>query len=113
MPASAASLSDIAGLAGGRRIAHPGGAEASSTSRGVAANGPGGMRNASPAMSESDAADAGIEIRCERREEHRIIQQHIHPTQLGRQHQQLGRQERVPQRWLVVYSSEHDGLDPF
>jgi hypothetical protein len=63
------------------------------------------MRNASPAMSESDGADAGIEIRCERREEHRIIQQHIDAPQLSRQ-------DRVPQRRLVVYSSEHDGLDP-
>jgi hypothetical protein len=59
------------------------------------------------------ATDPSIEIRSERREEHRIIQQPIHPTQLGRQHQQLGRQDRIPQRRLVVYSSEHDGLDPF
>jgi hypothetical protein len=71
------------------------------------------MRNANPAMSEGDGADAGIEIRCERREEHRIIQQHIDAPQLSGQHQQLGRQDRVPQRRLVVYSSEHDGLDPF
>jgi hypothetical protein len=59
------------------------------------------------------ATDPGIEIGSERREEHRIIQQRIHPSQLGRQHQQLRRQNRVPQRRLVTYSSEHDGLDPF
>jgi hypothetical protein len=47
------------------------------------------------------------------RDPDRIIQQHVHPTQLGGQHQQLPRQDRVPQRRLVVYSSEHDGLDPF
>ncbi len=57
--------------------------------------------------------DPGIEIRRERREEHRIIQQHIHPAQLGRQHQQLGRQDRIPQRRLVVYSTKHDVLESF
>jgi hypothetical protein len=46
-------------------------------------------------------------------EKHRIVQQLIHPTQLDGQHQQLGRQNRIPQRRLVVYSSEHDGLNPF
>ena len=40
--------------------------------------------------------DPSIEVRGERREEHRIIQQHIHPTQLDGQHQQLGRQDRIP-----------------
>jgi hypothetical protein len=55
----------------------------------------------------------GIEMRHERREEHRIVQQRIHPGQLARHHQRLRRQDRVPQRRLVVYSSEHDGLDPF
>jgi hypothetical protein len=52
-------------------------------------------------------------MRRERREKHRIVQQRIHPTQLDRQHQQLRRQNRIPQRRLVVYSSKHDGLDPF
>jgi hypothetical protein len=34
------------------------------------------------------------------------------PAQLTRQHRQLARLNRRPQRRLVVYSSEHDGLDP-
>jgi hypothetical protein len=55
-------------------------------------------------MSESDAADAGIEMRCERREEHRIIQQHIAAPQLSGQHQQLGRQDRVPHTTHVGWS---------
>ena len=59
------------------------------------------------------ATNPSIEIPCEGRKEHRIMQQRIHPTQLDRQHQQLRRQNRVPQRRLVTYSSEHDGLDPF
>jgi len=41
-----------------------------------------------------------IEVRLERREEHRIIQQRLHPRQLDRQHQ-LSRQDRLPQRRLV------------
>jgi hypothetical protein len=39
--------------------------------------------------------------------------QPIHPTQLDGQHQQLRRQDRIPQPRLLVYSSEHDGLNPF
>jgi hypothetical protein len=58
-------------------------------------------------------ADPSIEMPSERREEPRIVQQRIHPTQLDRQHQQLDRQNRIPQRRLLVYSSEHDGLNPF
>ena len=56
---------------------------------------------------------SSIEIRRERRKEHWIIQQRTRPSQLGRQQQQLRGQTRVPQRRLVTYSSEHDGLDPF
>jgi hypothetical protein len=51
--------------------------------------------------------------RHERCEVHRIVEQLIHPCHFAGQHQQLPRQYCVPQRQLVVYSSEHDGLDPF
>jgi hypothetical protein len=54
-----------------------------------------------------------VEEHRERCEEHRVVQQRVDPRKLDRQHQQLGRQNRIPQRRLVVYSSEHDGLDPF
>ena len=54
-----------------------------------------------------------VEERHERLEEHRVVQQHIHPRKLARHHQRLSRQDRVPQRRLVIYSSQHDGLDPF
>jgi hypothetical protein len=53
------------------------------------------------------ATNPGIEIRWEWREKRRID-----PPQLTRQHRQLARQNRPPQRRLVVYSAEHDGLDP-
>jgi hypothetical protein len=45
-------------------------------------------------------------------EERRIIQQRIHPGQLRRQPQHLLRQQRLPQRHLIAYGTEH-GLDPF
>jgi hypothetical protein len=52
-------------------------------------------------------------MRREWRKESWVVQQHIHPTQLARQHQQLRQQDRIPQHRLVVHSSEHDDLDPF
>jgi hypothetical protein len=57
-------------------------------------------------------ADQRVEVRRERREERRVIQQPIHPRQLGRQPQHLLRQQRLPQRALIAYGTEH-GLDPF
>ncbi len=53
-----------------------------------------------------------VEEQRERREEHRIVQQRIHPRQLRRHPQHLRRQHRVPQRRLIAYRTEHDGLDP-
>jgi hypothetical protein len=60
------------------------------------------------------ATHPGIEIRCERREEHRIIQQRIHPRQLGRQHQQLRRRQEASHSvgWSLTVLSTM-GLDPF
>jgi hypothetical protein len=52
-------------------------------------------------------------MRRERREERRVIQQRINPGQLLRKPQHLLRQQRLPQRRLIAYSAEHDGLDPF
>src|SRR4051812_31278661 len=54
-----------------------------------------------------------MEVRLERREEHRIIQPCVYPGQLTGQNQRLRRQDRIPQRPLVICSSDHNGLDPF
>ncbi len=48
--------------------------------------------------------DPRIEERHKRGEEHRIVQQHIDAGQPGRQHQQLRRQQRLPQRHRIVSS---------
>ncbi|MBV9012624.1 MAG: hypothetical protein JO272_11340 [Pseudonocardiales bacterium] len=37
----------------------------------------------------------------------------VNPGQLLRQHQQLRRQDRLPQPRLIAYSAQHDDLDPF
>ena len=55
----------------------------------------------------------GVEVRRERREERRVIQERIHPRQLLRQPQQLRRQQRLPRRHRTAYSAKHDGLDHF
>jgi len=49
----------------------------------------------------------------ERREERRVVQQRVHPGQLRGHPQHLRRQHRLPQRRLIAYRTEHDGLDPF
>ena len=54
-----------------------------------------------------------VEVRRERREERRIIQQRIHPRQLLRQPQQLRRQQRLPLRRRTAYSAKHGDLDHF
>jgi hypothetical protein len=54
-----------------------------------------------------------VEIRRERREEHRIIQQCVYPRQLLRKMQQLNRQLRLPRRHRTAYSAKHGGLDHF
>ena len=36
----------------------------------------------------------------------------VHRRELGRHHQRLRRQQRFPQRRLIAYRSQHDGLDP-
>jgi hypothetical protein len=54
-----------------------------------------------------------VEVRRERREERRIIQQGIHPRQLLRQPQHLRRKQGLPQRRPIAYRTEHDDLDPF
>jgi len=54
-----------------------------------------------------------MEIRRERREEHRIIQQYVYPRQLLRKMQQLSWQLRLPRRHGTAYSAKHDGLDHF
>jgi hypothetical protein len=48
-----------------------------------------------------------------RLEEPHIIEQRINPDQLGRHHQRLRRQQRLPQRRLIAYRSQHDGSDPY
>jgi len=58
-------------------------------------------------------ADHRMEMRRERREERRVIQQRVDPGQLLRQPQQLRRQPRLPRRRPIAYRTEHDGLDPF
>ncbi len=57
-------------------------------------------------------AEHRVEVRRERGEERRVIQQRIHPRELGRQPQHLLRQQRLPQRGLIACGAEH-GLDPF
>jgi hypothetical protein len=42
-----------------------------------------------------------------------IIEQSVHPGQLRWHHQRLNRQQRLPQRRLIAYRSQHDGLDPY
>ncbi len=63
-----------------------------------------------------DRWDAGL-VRhpVERRmaQEHRVIQQRIHPRPLHRQPQHLRRQQGLPQRRPIAYGAEDDGLDPF
>jgi hypothetical protein len=54
-----------------------------------------------------------MEVRRERREEGRIIQQRIHPRQVLRQPQHLRRSPQLPLRRPIAYRAEHDGLDPF
>jgi hypothetical protein len=51
--------------------------------------------------------DPRVEERCERGEEHRIVQQRIHPGQLHRQPSQFIRQNRFPQRRLITYGTQH------
>jgi hypothetical protein len=58
-------------------------------------------------------ADPRVEVRDERCEERRIIQQRIHSFELRGKPQQLLRQHRLEQRRLIAYGTEHDGLDPF
>lgn len=45
----------------------------------------------------------GVEERLERLEEHRVIQEGVHPGQLHRQPPKFLRQDRLPQRRLVSY----------
>ena len=52
--------------------------------------------------------DPRVEERHERGEEHRIVQQRIHPGQLDRQPAQLFGENRFPQRGLITYGTEHE-----
>ena len=42
-----------------------------------------------------------------------VIEEPIDRLELDRHPQHLGRQNRLPQRGLLVYRSQHDGLDPY
>ena len=55
--------------------------------------------------------DPRVEERHNRSEERRIIQQRIDPRQLPGKPPQLLRQDRLPQRRLITYSTKHDGLE--
>ena len=48
-----------------------------------------------------------------RLEESRIVQHGVHRGEFRRHDQRLGRQQRLPQRRLIAYRSQHDGLDPY
>ena len=52
----------------------------------------------------------GMEELAVRREEPLVVQQPIDPHQLGRHHQRLRRQQRLPQRRLIAYRSQHRWL---
>jgi len=54
-----------------------------------------------------------VETRHERGEERLIREQRINASQLLGQPLQLLRQNRLPQRALIAYSTKHDGLNPF
>jgi tetratricopeptide (TPR) repeat protein len=58
-----------------------------------------------------DNPQRAVCLRREPREEHRVIQQRIHPRHLLRHSEQLGWQLRLPRRWRIAYRTEHDGLD--
>jgi hypothetical protein len=54
----------------------------------------------------------GVKEPLERGEEHRIIQQGVHPSQLHRQPPQLLRQESLPERRLISYRATRMVLTP-
>ena len=54
-----------------------------------------------------------MEVRPERLEESRIVEQPVDRLELGRHPEAHLGEDRFPQRGLRVYSSQHDGLDPY
>ena len=54
-----------------------------------------------------------MEVRPERLEKGRIVEQSVDRLELGRHPEAHLGEDRFPQRGLRVYSSQHDGLDPY
>jgi hypothetical protein len=54
-----------------------------------------------------------VEVGPERLEEGRIVEQPVDGLQLSRHPEAHLGEDRFPQRGLRVYSSQHDGLDPY
>ena len=54
-----------------------------------------------------------MEVRPERLEEGRIVEQAVDRLELGGHSETHLGEDCFPQRGLRVYSSQHDGLDPY
>ena len=59
------------------------------------------------------APEASVKVCPERLEESRIVEQAVNGHELGGHPEAHLGEDRFPQRGLRVYSSQHDGLDPY